>query len=397
MKKTSVSRHVIMPDILRISRYEKAPEYGPKILFFSGGTALTQTSRVLKKFTHNSIHLVTPFDSGGSSAILRKAFDMPAIGDMRSRMMALADESISGSPEIFQLFAFRLPQNAKKKELLGQLESMANGKDARVAAIKNPMRRLIRTHLSMFLEHMPVGFDLKGASIGNLILAAGYLNHRHQLDPVIFMFSKLVNVLGQVTPIVNDTMHLAVKLENGEMVYGQHMITGKEVEGLTSPIKEFFLVDSLKKPVKAQANLQKKKKKMINEADLICYPPGSFYSSLLANLLPKGVGSAVAETKCPKIYAPSLGQDPERIGLSLDQTIFKLLETLKNDVGIDCPASSLLTHVFIDSENGDNLKSATKARLKAEGIDIIDTRLVSPHTAPYYDPQLLVMALLSLT
>ncbi|WP_135078417.1 GAK system CofD-like protein [Terasakiella sp. SH-1] len=396
MKKTVVSRTVTVPDIMRISRYEKAPEYGPRVLFFSGGTALTQTSRVLKKFTHNSIHLVTPFDSGGSSAILRKAFHMPAIGDMRSRMMALADESISGNPEIFQLFSHRLPKEAKKKELFVQLKAMADGKDARVAAIKNPMRKLITNHLSMFVEHMPDDFDLKGASIGNLILAAGYLHHNHKLDPVVFMFTKLVNVLGQVTPIVNDNLHLAVKLENGDTVCGQHMITGKEVEELASPIKEFFLVDNLKKPVKAQAILQKKKKKMISKADLICYPPGSFYSSIMANLLPKGVGQAISEKQCPKVYVPSLGNDPERIGLPVDQSIFRLLDLLKQDTGRECPSSSLLTHVFIDSENGESLKPATKAKLRSEGIDVIDRRLITPQTTPYYDPQLLVMALLSL-
>ena len=45
----------------------------PRILFFSGGTALRETSRKLVRHTRNSIHLVTPFDSGGSSAVIRQA------------------------------------------------------------------------------------------------------------------------------------------------------------------------------------------------------------------------------------------------------------------------------------------------------------------------------------
>lgn len=98
MKTIKVTRTGSVPDPIRISRYHKAPELGPRILFFSGGTALDQLSKKLKNFTHNSIHLVTPFDSGGSSAKLRHAFDMPAIGDLRSRMIALADETITGHP-----------------------------------------------------------------------------------------------------------------------------------------------------------------------------------------------------------------------------------------------------------------------------------------------------------
>jgi len=147
MKKITVSRAVTVPDILRIRRYEKIPEFGPKILFFSGGTALNDTCRVLKKFTHNSIHIITPFDSGGSSAVLRDAFNIPAIGDLRSRLMSLADDTMSGHPEIFELFAYRLSKSAKRKNLLDQLKNIADGKDPLIVAIKNPMGKLIRNHI----------------------------------------------------------------------------------------------------------------------------------------------------------------------------------------------------------------------------------------------------------
>ncbi len=397
MKKITVSRPVTFPDVLRIRRYERAPELGPKILFFSGGTALTDISRLLKKYTHNSIHLVTPFDSGGSSAILRSAFDMPAVGDLRSRLMALADDTISGQPEVFQLFAYRLPKDQKRKELLAQLHAIAAGKDPRIKVIKNPMRNLICTHLQMFIEAMPDKFDLKGASIGNLLIAAGYLNNRCQLDQVIFMFSKLVNVQGQVATTVNDRLHLAARLENGKTILGQHNITGKEVGPLDSPIADFYLTQSLDKDQPTTARLQKKKRKLINQADLICFPPGSFYSSLAANLLPKGVGAAIRDTDCPKVYFPSLGEDPERIGMSLDDTVFKLLDILRKDAGEDCPADKLLNFVFIDSENGCDLLPMTKSKLTKAGIHVIDIRLITPQSTPYYEPNLLVSSLLSLT
>jgi 2-phospho-L-lactate transferase/gluconeogenesis factor (CofD/UPF0052 family) len=67
------------------------PALGPRILFFSGGTALRGLSRLLPGWTERSIHLVTPFDSGGSSAALRRALGMPAVGDLRNRILALAD------------------------------------------------------------------------------------------------------------------------------------------------------------------------------------------------------------------------------------------------------------------------------------------------------------------
>ena len=36
-----------------------------------------------------TIHFITPFDSGGSSAQLRKEFNTIAIGDYRNRLIAL--------------------------------------------------------------------------------------------------------------------------------------------------------------------------------------------------------------------------------------------------------------------------------------------------------------------
>ena len=69
----SLRRAASVPDPLRVARCRRAPELGPRILFFTGGSALRDLSIVLKRYTHNSIHLVTPFDSGGSSAALREA------------------------------------------------------------------------------------------------------------------------------------------------------------------------------------------------------------------------------------------------------------------------------------------------------------------------------------
>ena len=64
----TISRTATLPDRVRAERAMRAPDLGSKILFFSGGTALRRLSRKLVKYTHNSIHVITPFDSGGSSA-----------------------------------------------------------------------------------------------------------------------------------------------------------------------------------------------------------------------------------------------------------------------------------------------------------------------------------------
>jgi len=396
MKTIKVTRTVKLPDPVRISRYHRAPELGPEILFFSGGTALNQLSTKLKSFTHNSIHLVTPFDSGGSSAKLRLAFDMPAIGDLRSRMVALADETITGHPEVYRLFTHRLPINEPQKALALKLVEMAEGRDALVRDIPNPMRRLIRNLLGYFTDQMPDDFDLRGASIGNLVLAGGYLNNHRHLDPIIFLFSKLVSVQGTVRATVNNNLHIAAELANGgDIIVGQHRLTGKEVGPIHSRIKRLMLSSKLDKFEPAEVSVRKKTKALIKNADLICFPPGSFYSSLVANLLPDGVTEAIASNDNPKVYVPNLGKDPEQIGMSLKDTVNTLLDYLQHGVTGAAP-SDLLNFVLIDKKNGE-YSGPIPVGLRKKGIEIIDAELITPESAPYYDPVLLSNALLSLT
>ena len=396
-KPIRIARTIQVPDPVLISRYHRAPELGPRILFFSGGTALNKTSRVLKNYTHNSIHMVTPFDSGGSSAKLRRAYAMPSIGDLRSRLMALADENITGQPEVYRLFTYRFPKNGNSKKMLRQLELMIGGKDPLVDAISNPMRRLIRNQLGYFRDTMPPDFDLRGASTGNLILAGGYINNHHHLDPIIFLFSKLADVLGTVRAVVNDNLHLGARLADGSSVFGQHRLTGKEVPPLGSAVTKLFLSSQVDKHVPATATLRKKNRKLISQADLVCYPPGSFYSSLVANLLPDGICQAIAACDSPKVYVPNLGHDPEQIGMTANSAVQTLLDYLRREPSGDCQTRKLLNFVLIDSKRGRYQSPLSAGLMQELGIQVIDTKLVSRQSSPHYDAKLLVSAVLSLT
>ena len=134
-----LQRRALLPDKLKIARYEKAPELGPRLLFFSGGNALKRFSKTLIRYTHNSVHIITPFDSGGSSAEIRRAFRMLSIGDVRNRLMALADQSIKGNPEIYRLFSYRLPADDPSDRLREKLQMMAEGLDSLVDGIPVPI------------------------------------------------------------------------------------------------------------------------------------------------------------------------------------------------------------------------------------------------------------------
>ncbi len=347
-----VTRTVKLPDEMQVERCLRAPELGPKVLFFSGGSALRSLCRVLKRYTHNSIHLITAFDSGGSSASLREAFNMLSVGDLRNRLMALADESAQGNPAIYELFSHRFQSSASPTILRKRLAAMIDGRDL-VEPVPTPMRRIIRTHLRLFAESAPNDFDLRGASIGNLILAGGHRLNEGDMDSVVYLFSKLVAVRGTVLPIVDANLHLAARLADDNIIVGQHLFAGKERPSLRQPIRDIWLCPGLDDPSPTKTDLHSKVKDLIDDADLIVYPMGSFWSSVMANLLPSGVGRAIAAAKCPKVYVPSTGPDSELIGTSTNECIQHLLRTLRRDCGPETPTTDLLNAVILD-ENPSN-------------------------------------------
>jgi CofD-related protein of GAK system len=390
-----LTRSVRIPHPVRLARLQRVPELGPRLLFFSGGTALRRCCQALIGRSHNSIHLITPFDSGGSSAVLRKAFHMPAVGDLRNRLLALADRSIQGQPEIFRLFAFRFPADGEQRRLGAWLRRMADGRDPMVAAVRDPMRKIIRSHLRFFIEQAPAEFDLRGANVGNLVLTGGYLNQNRHLDPVCFLFSKLVEVRGVVRPVASENLHLVAELADGQTLVGQHELTGKQVAPIDSPVERIYLSRRQRQPEPYVLPVRDKVGWQVGRADLICYPMGSFYSSLVVNLLLAGMGAAVAASPALKVYVPNTGGDPEQLGLALDGQVRALLEALRRDENRRLATEQLLQYVLVDPV----MARAERGPLRAVsrlGVEVIEVPLVSEASSPWIDPGWLADVLVSL-
>ena len=395
MSDLQITRNVEFPDTLRIARARSLPGLGPRLLFFSGGSALNEIARVLKLFTHNSIHLITPFDSGGSSQVLRAAFEMPAVGDLRSRLMALADETVLGQPDIFRLFSYRFAKTATQADLAQEFAALMDGHHWLMKAISQPMRSLILSQLRVFASNRPPDFDLAGASVGNLILAGGYFANDRALEPVLFLMSKMVAVQGTVRAIVDRNLDIGAVLQDGTRIATQRLLTGKDVSPIASPVRELFLVDRGTRISPEDVPLPRRNRKLIGQADLICYPPGSLFTSVIANLLPKHVGRSVSRRNVPKLYLPSLGVDPECHGMTLTDQVAALIGALRVDVGPECPVADLMTAVLCD---GDAVDGQDAVRLKARfGLPLVRLPLRKADDPLRYDPEKVCEALLSLT
>ncbi|MDD9941915.1 MAG: GAK system CofD-like protein [Myxococcales bacterium] len=390
-----IRRAVHVPSETALARSLRAPELGPRILLFSGGSALKRICHNLKDYTHNSIHLITPFDSGGSSAKLRESFQMLSVGDLRNRLMALADEGALGNPEIYALFSHRLETDATAAELREQLESMVLGRHDMVAAVPEPMRRIVQVHLRHFASRMPDNFDLRAASIGNLILAGGYLANDRDIESVIFLFSKLVNVRGIVRPTVDIDLHLAAEMASGEIILGQHKLTGKETAPLSEPIEQLQLTRDLKQLKRAGAEIDDKTRKLIMSTDLICYPVGSFYTSVIANLLPSGVGEAVCQRTCPKVYIPNFKGDPEQVNTTVCAEIDSLLEYIRQDAGSDVPTDRIMNLVLLHTDLSAYGRDVNLEGLERRGLTPLQ-RPILAEDGLTHDPLAVAQILLSL-
>ncbi len=352
---------------------------GPRILFFSGGTALAPVSAALTRHTWNAVHIVTTFDSGGSSAELRRVFNMPAVGDVRARILALADCSLPWHTELKALLAYRLPADGTSGDLHQSLAALAAGSHPLTAAIPQSLRILAMQHLASFCERMPEDMNLAGACIGNLILAAGYMQHARQLEPAAMLLARMVHARGVVKPVVNACAHLCVELENGEVIVGQHRFTGKTASAIASPIRKLWLGSSQDDTRPVSIQIRPRLGKIIQSAALICYPVGSFFSSVMANLLPEGVSRAVRLAPCPKVFIPNLGYDPELFGLTVQDQVACLLQLTQAE---DNP-SAALNWLLVDADATRYPGGIPDRWLRQHGIGVRRANLVVH--SPYLD------------
>lgn len=363
-------------------------------MLFGGGSATRQLSRALAQYTHNSIHLITPFDSGGSSAKLREEFRMIAVGDLRNRLMALSDESADGHERVAALFSHRLPKDVAPDELFQRLDLMIEGGDVLVSSVPSQVREVVVGHLEVFRREVSNGFDLTGASLGNLVLTGGYLKHGRKIEPVLSELSELLDARGIIRPTTCEDLHLVTALKNGRLLVGQHLLTGKEVPTIESPVERVFVTGDRNNPKPKQLGLSAPLAELIAGAEVICYPMGSFYSSLIASILPRGVGRAVASADATKVYVPNTGDDPEQLGMGLADAVERLTAYLM--VGLETEVRSVLRYVLLDSAVFRTLGVKDLRRIEALGVEIVCAQLTTKSSRPLLDGVRLVEAILSL-
>ena len=221
-----------------------------------GGTGLSTILRGLKHYTvaagepapdgeyvSELTAVVTVSDDGGSSGRLRRELKMLPPGDIRNCLVAVSeDENL-----ISKLFQHRFSSPG----------------------------------------------DLEGHSFGNLFLAA-LTAMTGDFAVAVKKASEILATRGHILPATTINVELEAIMQDGSHVSGETRITASDKR-----IRELILVPDHPEPL--PQTLQ-----AIAEADIITLGPGSLFTSLIPNVLVRGIPEAIAASPAVKIFICNL-------------------------------------------------------------------------------------------
>jgi uncharacterized cofD-like protein len=246
----------MLPQLRRKSSDTGKPGPELRVVAIGGGTGLSTLLKGLKgyvktpevaSFGQPTIRelcgVVTVSDDGGSSGRLRKEFNMLPPGDVRNCIVALSED----------------------EALLSKL----------------------------FQHRFDKGSGLEGHSFGNLFLAA-LTEITGDFAEAIRLSSEILLTRGHIYPATMTSVELEARLEDGSRVRGETCITASK-----GKIRELFLVPPDVEPLPQTLAA-------IADADLITIGPGSLFTSLIPNLLVRGIPEAILESSAVKVFVCNL-------------------------------------------------------------------------------------------
>ncbi len=229
-----------------MNKYNQNSITPTKVVVIGGGTGSFVALSGLKKYPIDLTAIVTMMDSGGSSGRLRDELGVLPPGDIRQCLVALATST-----------------------------------------------KLLRDLLMYRFE----GGDLKGHNFGNIFLSS-LEKTTGSMEKAITEVGKILRIHGHVAPITFKKADLCVELIDGKTIIGETHIDEVEKRLNRKRIKKAYLKPSVTaNPTALNA---------IIEADYILIGPGDLYTSIIPNLLVKGVAKTLKQSKAQKIYVMNL-------------------------------------------------------------------------------------------
>ncbi len=247
--------------------YNKYRSLNPKILAIGGGTGLSTLLKGIKNYSSDITAIVTMADDGGGSGVLRRSFGMLPPGDVRNCLLALSD---------------------------------------------------IEPEMNTLLSHRFEKGELKGQSFGNLFLLA--MNEIYgSFEEAVKMASSILRVKGTVMPITVNDVNIEATYDDKSKAFGESILPAEAIKD-NKKIKRVELCPKDVEPLDGVITA-------INKADIILIGPGSLYTSIIPNLLVKGVTEAIISSPAKKIYVQNvMTQHGETDGMSVKDHVEAIFE-----------------------------------------------------------------------
>lgn len=271
--------------------------------------------------------VVTVSDDGGSSGRLRSELRVLPPGDIRNCMVALSmDESL-----LSRLFQYRFAGSGQ----------------------------------------------LGGHSFGNLFLTA-LTGITGDFLSAIRVSSRVLAIRGKIYPATLQDVRLEAETEDGRRVRGESVIAQSRAR-----IARLSLVPPHCVPVPAVLEA-------IRNADIVTVGPGSLYTSLLPNLLVRGVADEIRRSRALKILIGNLMTQPgETTGMSAADH----LEAIHRHAGGPLFDGVILNNAPIAADLLERYRSqgaepvrSDLRRIRNMGLRIIERALLASGTVVRHDP-----------
>ena len=313
---------------------------GPRIVAIGGGTGLSTLLRGLKEHSSNLTAVVTVADDGGSSGKLREQLGVPAVGDIRNCIVALAD----AEPLMGRLLQYRFPADEVPESLAGH-------------------------------------------AIGNLLIAALTAVEGGDFEEGVRQMNRVLAVRGQVLPVSPTPLTLHARLRDGSQVDGQSRIAS------SIGIEHVWITPAA---VRASDDAIR----AIAEADLIVLGPGSLFTSILPSLLLPEIRDAVAASPALRVYVCNVAtQQGETAGLDLGGHVEALLAHTTSGLLDVVLANNRLEARVPDAWHGEPVRlrwPPEEAEAGASPPRLVLDDVIDPDNAHHHDPARLAGALIRL-
>lgn len=154
-----------------------------------------------------------------------------------------------------------------------------------------------QTMIDLWQHRYERGSDIKGHTVGNLILLGLLEQSNWDIPKAIEIAREILDISAQVYPSTLDRVDLVAKYSDGDIVKGQDEIDN-------SLEKQYKTISKVYTEPAGQA--YEGATQAIREAHVILLCPGDLYGSLLCNLVIPGMQEAIAESQGKIIYITNL-------------------------------------------------------------------------------------------